>query len=304
MARLSARIAFFVLALPFLASAAPPEADALGALNRVSLEAYAAGRQAFIDHPGPLILVGADLTFIADGHETHADYTPAIYTTLKTLSHPYLGTIVLLEPFVGDPAAHQDVWRPHLEAMRRETAAVVPELDRLGLDADALARNRFILARTLEFMDATLAAGSYTRDGLAALGRTLGPLLLANADGAARAQIDMMKAAVDRWRASVGPDVWAKVLVVVEGPHQPRADNLQYSFFRYALGDGAATQLVYAENVFDEKSALLLAGTIKADRGLAVTTFGEELRMERDLLGDAADAYLRQVFGRLGRALP
>jgi hypothetical protein len=114
----------------------------------------------------------------------------------------------------------------------------------------------------------------------------------------------MMKQAVDRWRSEVGPGAWSKFLVVVEGPHQPRLDNLQLSFFRYELGDRARSHLFYAENVFDRKSALKLVGTIEADRSLSILTFDDPLRMQRDLLGDAADAYLRQIFGRLGQVLP
>ena len=299
------RLGVLMLAAAVTSAAAPGSNDALlQALNQSCLEAYSAGRQQYIADPGPLIIVGSDLTFIANGRETHADYTPALYTALKTLSHPYLGTIVLLEPFLDDPAAHQDAWRPHLEAVRRETQAVMPHLGELGLDSDSVTRNRFILEHMLAFMDGALAKGSYSKADLAELGRELGPLLLANATLAARAQIDAMKEAVDHWRAQVGEDVWSKVLVMIEVPRQPRAGNLQYAFFRYALGERARTQLVFAENLFERKSVMQLVGTIEADRGLSEFTFGEELRMERDLLADAADAYLRRVFGELGRPLP
>jgi hypothetical protein len=302
---LALKVGALLLAAVAAGAAAPgPEDALLQALNQSCLDAYSAGRAQFIASPGPLIIVGSDLTFIANGQETHADYTPGLYTVLKTLSHPYLGTIVLLEPFARDPAAHQDVWRPHLEAMRRETAAVMPHLGELGLDADSLTRNRFILERMLAFMDGALAKGSYAESDLAALGHELGPLLLANATIAARAQIDMMKAAVDHWRAQVGEAAWSRVLVVIEGPHQPRVDNLQATFFRFALGARAPTQLVYAENVFDRKSAMQLVGTVEADRGLSILTFDDPLRMQRDLLGDAAEAYLLQMYGKLGQPLP
>jgi hypothetical protein len=305
MERFAVKLGILALAMVMTGAAAPQSnEDMLAALNQSSLDAYRTGRQQLIANPGPVILVGSDLTFIVNGQKKHAGCTPQLYTTLKSLSHPYIGTVVVLEPFLDDPAAHQDVWRPHLEAMLRETEAVIPHLGELGLDPDSVTRNRFILNRMLDFVNATLAKGSFTRDEITALGHELGPLLLANANVAAKAQIDMMKQVVDNWRAEVGPDVWSKVLVVVLGPHQPRVDNLQHSFFRYELGDRARTQLFYAENVFDEESAMKLVGTIEADRGLSIATFDEPLRMQRDLVGDAADAYLRQVFGKLGRALP
>jgi hypothetical protein len=305
MKRFAAMLGVLGLALVTAGAAAPSSNDdVLAALNQSCLDAYSAGQQQFTTNPGPLILVGSDLTFIESGQEKHENYTPQLYTTLKTLSHPFLGTIVVLEPFADDPATNQDVWRPHLEAMRREMDAVLPHLDELGLDPTSVTRNRIILDRMLSFIDATLEKGSFTQNDLTALGRELGPLLLANTNIAAKAQIDMMKQAVDSWRSEVGPEVWAKVRVVVEGPHQPRLDNLQLSFFRYELGERARSHLFYAENVFDQKSALKLVGTIEADRRLSILTFADPLRMQRDLLGDAADAYLRQVFGRLGQVLP
>ena len=296
-----------MLALIVLAAggAAPASNDAvLATLNQTSLDAYRSGRQQYITDPGPLIIAGSDLTFLVNGQEWHAGYTPPIYTVLKSLSHPYLGTIVLLVPFAGDPAMHRDLWRPRLQALRDGVAGVLPRLGQLGLDRDSVIRNRYILQHLLGFMDATLAKGTYTSADLTALGRAIGPLLLANANVAAKAQIDLMKREVDSWRAKVGPDAWLKVMVVVEGPAQPRTDNLQYSFFRYELGAQAPTHLFYAENVFDQAGALKFIGTIQADRSLSVITFDDPLRMQRDLLGDAADSYLAQVFGRLGQVLP
>lgn len=299
-------LGFLALALVALGGAAPAPStdDILATMNKDALAAYSAGRQQFIAKPGPVLIVGADMTFLLNGQEMHANYTPQSYTTLKILSHAYLGTITLLEPFAADPAAHQDLWRPHLEAIRQDVQAILPHLNDLGLDADSIARNRFILEHVAGFIDTTLKSGQFTSAGLTTLGRTLGPLLLADADLAAKAQIDMMNAAVSRWRAQVGPDVWSQVTVVVEGPHQPRKDNLQMAFFRHELGDRAPTHLIYAENVYDQTSVLNLVGTVETDRALAIATFNDPLRMQRDLLGDAAHAYLLQLSGALGKSLP
>ena len=281
--------------------AAASNEDLLQQLNNASLDAYAAGRQEYIDNPGPLILVGSELTFIWNGQEKRVPYTPQIYTTEKTLAHMSLGLIGVLQPYADAAAENQAKWRPHLEAMRRQALLVMPHL---GLSGDSLTRNRYMMTQLLDFIDRVLAKGSYSRAELTALARPLAPLLLANTDEAARAQIDMLHAAVQSWRASVPPEIWAKVLVVIQAPRQPRVGYLQYQYFQYALGDAAATHLVFAENMFDRKGVMLLIGTILADRAVARITFDEELRLERDMLSDAADAYLKQMFGKLGRALP
>jgi hypothetical protein len=153
MHRFAAILCGLGLAVVTAGAAAPvSNENMLAALNQACLDAYGAGQQQFIANPGPVILVGSDLTFIENEQERHANYTPQLYTTLKTLSHPFLGTIVVLEPFADDPATHQDVWRPHLEAMRREMDAVLPHLDELGLDSTSVMRNRFILDRLLDFI--------------------------------------------------------------------------------------------------------------------------------------------------------
>jgi len=278
--------------------------DLLQQLNNASLDAYAAGRQEFIDNPGPLILVGRELTFIWNGQEKRVPYTPQIYTTEKSFAHLFLGLLGVLQSYADAAAENQGKWRPHLEAMRRQALLVMPHLGELGLSGDSLTRNRYMMTQQLDFIDRVLAKGSYSQAELTAFARLLAPLLLANTNEAARAQIDMLHAAVQDWRASVPPEVWAKVLVVIQAPRQPRAGYLQYQYFQYALGNAAATQLVFAENMFDRKSVMLLIGTILADRSVAITTFDEPLRLERDMLSDAADAYLKQLFGKLGRPLP
>jgi hypothetical protein len=61
---------------------------------------------------------------------------------------------------------------------------------------------------------------------------------------------------------------------------------------------------LYGENVFDQKAVMRLVGTVEADRNPAVITFNDPLRLQRGLLGDAADAYFQQLFGKLGQVLP
>ena len=47
-------------------------------------------------------------------------------------------------------------------------------------------------------------------------------------------------------------------------------------------------RLIFAESVFSVDPAVTLLGTILTDRVAADAFFGDQLRMERDLLSDAA----------------
>jgi hypothetical protein len=54
-------------------------------------------------------------------------------------------------------------------------------------------------------------------------------------------------------------------------------------------------RLFYAENVFAADGGANLLGTILLDRGASVAFFANPLRLERDLLADAAVHYLQRM---------
>jgi hypothetical protein len=297
--------------LLLLAAIAPREAlafadtEVLQRLNTAGREAYAAGRKELLSRVTPVVIVGSDITILRDGTETNLPYTPPLYDALKSVSHLVLGTVGLLHPHADRPDATEPLWRPHLQAMRGAAAETLPLLEELGFAGDDLLRNRAIIVRMLAFIDDTLASHAFTLQGLTEVAREVAPLLLANAGSAARAQIDMLHAAIQSWRATLAEGEWEKARVFVLGPRMPRAGNLQFAYFRHAMGDEAVDhRLIYAEGIFQQAGALSLLGTVVADRALATLAFGDEMRMDRDFLADAADVHLKHLFGQLGRDKP
>jgi hypothetical protein len=280
-------------------------AQELQALNEAALAAYSAGRQQMLLQRGPVIVVGRDIVLLANGKEVHADYTPDSYTNLKTLAHITLGTIGLLQAYLDDPAAHLAKWQPHLERLRTRTRAVEPLLGEIGSSDDALARDRFMMQRLLAFMDSVLERRTYSREELTATARELAPFLLASADEAARAQIDLLHSIVSQWRAGLSPTEWNSLRVFVLGSRMPRNGYLQFNYFRFAMGEDAVDKrLIYGENINDPDGALALLGSILADRSIGTIAFADEGRLERDLLADGAEAYLLELFGKRGKRRP
>jgi hypothetical protein len=278
---------------------------AIQRLNAASRAAYAAGRQELLARITPVVIVGSEVTILRNGAESHLPYTPPLYEALKAISHLAIGTIGILHPYADRPQESEAHWRPHLDAMRRAALDTLPTLEGLGLAGDGLIRNQALLARILAFIDQTLASGAFGRQAILDMAREAAPLLLANAAAASRAQIDMLHAAVQSWRATLAPGEWEATRVFVLGPRMPRAGNLQFAYFRYAMGEEAVDRrLIYAEGIFDADAARSLLGTIVADRALADIVFGDAMRMDRDLLADAADVQLKVLFGRLGREHP
>ncbi|MCS0502686.1 hypothetical protein [Ancylobacter mangrovi] len=304
-----------LLSLPAAADSQPPAsaeqvqaqpAELLKALDDAAIAAYVAGRsQTLADHDGPVIIVADDMVLLANGTETHADYTPDGYTELKTISHITLGVVGLLHAYADDPAAGAAVWKPLLEKLLAQVRAVEPILGTLSLGADAHARDAYIVQRMIAFMEATLARGSYTRDELTAAARDVAPYLLASASEAAKYQIERMDGIVRQWRAELSPEQWSRLRVFVLGPHMPREGYLQFNYFRFLMGDAAVGKtLIYGENIFSQKGATKLLATVLQDRAIAKITFDDEMRMDRDLLADGAEAELLRLFGKLGTPAP
>ena len=65
-------------------------------------------------------------------------------------------------------------------------------------------------------------------------------------------------------------------------------------------GRGAEARERIRKATGSETVELALLATIVTDRSAGVAFFGDETRLERDLLSDAAKAYLLRLFGRLG----
>jgi hypothetical protein len=283
-------------------SFADPAIDpALAALNKVSREAYAAGRDALLSRTSPVIVVEFDdLLLLRDGKETRAPFTPPVYHALKSVAHLPLGIYGVLAPAASGVAPGGD-WRLSLQKMREAAVAVAARAEQMGFDAAQLSRTRRLIEESIGFIDQTAAAGTISEASLRAYARRVAPLTLANASDAARAQVDGLHHAFERLKADMSERELAELYVLVLGSKTPRAGNLQYEYFVNALGrDAADRRVIYVEGVFDRERALGVLATLIIDRRVGRDFYGEEGRMERDLLGDGAEARLLQIFGRLG----
>ncbi len=91
-------------------------------------------------------------------------------------------------------------------------------------------------------------------------------------------------------------DEWRRLRVVVIGVHMARDDELATQYFLRLLGEATeGRRVVYAEGLWDEPRALDLLATHMIDGSVGAAFFGLDLRMHRDVLGDAARAYLDEL---------
>jgi hypothetical protein len=206
---------------------------------------------------------------------------------------------VLAAPARGEDNA---TWRPALAALRAQIASIEPMLDDLKLPRKDLRRQHEIIRDCLAFLDKTIAAGRVTPVELHAFTSAISPAILANAYDASERQLLGLHALVTRWRAELNDDEWQRLYVVVLGPKVAREGNAQLEYFAYAMGREAIDKrLIYAEGMFAMPQGLDLLATLVRDRDASAYFFDDELRLDRDLLADAAQLHLKRIFGIIPR---
>ena len=293
---LALSLAFAATAPQTAAQTAPPPKDALATLNdsfRASYRELRSWRTSTLD---PIIIVQFDeLHLIRNGKVQTENFTPPVYHDYKAIAHIPLALYMKLARHVGRP--FDKAMLEWLTAYLKQIQAAAASLDgRPGWKPDQLALHKKIAADSEKFIERIGGAEEVSDAGLTRFTRAMQPLVLASADAAARVQLDGLHALVTKWRAEIGQR-WTHIDVVVLGPKQPRQGNLQYAYFKRAMGPGAeGRRLWYAEGVFDKDNGLNLLGTILIDRGASLAFFANPTRLERDLLADAAQRHLNRLF--------
>jgi hypothetical protein len=293
------------------AEASPPSAaaldpsDPLEALNQAFRGAYAARRDAVLAGMGPVIAQIDDrLVLRRGGQRLEGPARTRRYHELKVITHVPLALHVLL---AGRRDALDDATRGQLAEIGRLVAAVSGGLDDRGFTPDQLARQRRILDASRALLDEVLSAGAAARGALSAFTRAQTPDILRNIEDAARDQIETMHATVEAWKRQMTPEERDQLRAVVAVSHTARPGNVALQYFSVTLGETwegrfdqedlqPGKRVLASETSFDEAAAFSLLATHVLDSSVGKRFFGEEMRLERDLLADAAERLLAQMF--------
>lgn len=242
-----------------------------------------------------LVLIDDRLVVYRRGERAEHVITPRLYHAIKSASHAPLALYSLLY-LLGDRPLDPETAR-RLSGLREHTLASLAALANDVPHGPALDDLRLILDSTLARIEHALRTGQASRSALSAFARDSGPPLLRVIDHATGVQLGALHARVEQVLAEMTPAERGALQVVVAGAHQARERSVAMQYFRKRLREPAHTEerVAYAENAADEKAALALVGTRRFDRALAGAFFGDERRLQRDVLGDAAAARLSRL---------
>jgi hypothetical protein len=291
---LSATLVSVMLAASAAGQSAPAQPAELTALNDAFRAAYAEAKQRVLAANGPTLIVSGDnFSLLRDGRRLEANAGTPVYDPVKTIAHIPLAIYVILTPGDGAVAAERIATLAHL-------CDLIPpaeqSLDRVKLPAADLARQKQIVTESLAFMARVMASRNCARKDLFAFTRGMKPLVMENVAEATRAQLDATHAVVSAWRREMSADEWARLHVLIIGPHMPREDLAVTQYFLRLLKEpGEGHRVVYAESQWQEQQAMDLLGTHLLDGSVGDAFFDDYMRMHRDLLGDAARSYLKKL---------
>ncbi len=272
-----------------------PPINAPNPFERLDLEfrdLYASARSATLAKFGPIVVVDRDaLILIHEGRREVVAVIPPVFHQWKSIAHVPLSLEVALASCGNGPIDADRLCR--LRSLRSRIEDLERALDDAGFSPERAAQAKTLVQRSAAFLDEVLASGRSDSSALNRVTREAGPIAMALVGDAARAEIDAYRSQLSTWRRVLNQDQWASLRVVVRGVAMPRRHNTAVQFFAKLLDlPGESPRLVYAEGLADEAQALDLLATHALDGELGRAFFADDSRMESDLLGNAAAAYL------------
>lgn len=280
---------------PQVPTTTPAPADPLVALNDRFHDAYRRARGDELAGAGPVILVSTGAVILVRGEQrAEVPFPPPAYHRLKEVAHVPLLVFVLLKGAGGRPLDPDRL----AEASRGLglVDASLAKLDPSAFPAGSVDRQRAILGTTRAYLAGVIEAGRAEPGALAEYAQAMGPLMLANADDAAKVHLEALDAQVQAWRRSMTEQERRSMRAVVMSAHMARDREIAMQYFEKLLGESAeGHRIVYAEGIVDPGKALDLLGTHLLDGSASLAFFGDERRLHRDILSDGGTKALESM---------
>ena len=281
-----------LLSAPLMAQEAGAADPLLETLNSEFRAQYQQALAATLATPGPMILEeGDNLILVRNGERTTVLIKPVGYHELKAVAHIPLALFVMLSfPQESNLSAER---KKSLQHYRELMVSAYETLPQRHFTPQQLERQNKIFSASFELLDGALASGEVSTKTMNTFTRQMGPLLLSNVAEATALEMRELYRTTAAWKKQLTPPEWNALHMVMIGPHMPRDQECSIQFFQRLFREPEeGKRIIYAEALWNEKDALNLLGTHEVDESAGAAFFGDAMRMHRDLLADAAKAYL------------
>jgi hypothetical protein len=266
------------------------QSKAMEAGNQVFHEAYGGARDGVRDQVPVLVVLPTELALHHQDQRRAFPYTRPAFAQAKSAAHIAVALFALTCAESKGKQARAGIGR----LLQHISAALEVAPCAKGEPVNEAVQE--LLERCLGF--ARAANGQVPSEQLRQqFASDAGPRILHITELATREQIAGLHEAAEASLRALSPEDQARLQVVVVGDHQARARSLGMQYFKHRLHEepGVDQRVTYGENITDEEEALSLVATRRLDKRIAQAFFGDENRLERDVLGDAAKRCLDKM---------
>jgi hypothetical protein len=262
---------------------------ALDAANDLFHEAYGATRDCVSLQVPVLVVLSGELVLHHHGERRAYPYSHPFFKAAKSAAH----IAVALFALTCDESPTEQT-HARLRALRKYVAESLDGLRGEPVQEHALLP---LLEACASFAERALSGFEGQGASREEFARHTGPIILRVTELATREQVAGLHGAVEAALGVLSAADRRVLQVVVVGDHQARKLSLGMQYFKRRLQepDGADDRVTYGENVSTEAEALTLVGTRRLDEMIAGAFFGDETRLRRDVLGDAAKKCLETL---------
>jgi putative intracellular protease/amidase len=246
-----------------------------------------------------LILIGNELVLHRNGLREVTQVIPPVYHQLKAVGHMLFG--VYLSLIVREPGGLNERKLVQVEQQHNLINTVLDHLDEQGFSGAVRAGQRVLLGAASQILAECRRTRRVDLDAVHAFARAMGKEMSENTRTAQRAELTCLHEKVCVWLDAMTPEERERLFVVVCGSHQARYQEIAMTYFRHLLGEFSThgahgeDRLMYAESKFEEDSGIDLIARHIIDQDAGDAFFGDRFRMQRDLLGDGAEAYINDL---------
>lgn len=262
--------------------------DALSAGNDVFHQAYSGARDGVRQQVPILVVLPTELALHQQNQRQCLSYSRPSFARAKSAAHIAVALFALsgCETNASERREGVDRLISHISAALERSPT--PESERPD-EVEALLRLCLGFAESARQSPPEEAV-------LSGFARDAGPRILRITELATREQIAGLHEAVEVMFDRLSDRERSELQVVVVGDHQARVRSLGMQYFKRRFKEGDADRRVtYGENVEDEQEAISLVATRRLDQCIALAFFGDEHRLQRDVLGDAAERCLKEM---------
>ena len=264
-----------------------------------------------VGDPTVLVLFGGNITVYHKGKIKEHQFIPSLFHKLKAIVHYPVSLYTNLHPYEGQNLTDdlEDVL--NLPERRRLLNDALEWLDTLqnpktqNWSQSIIKSQQSLLKDSIAYVDKVLAEKRIDSDELNNYVNQVRPEIVEGINLAAAQELEFLN---DKIKSLLQSDLkddlvegkWKSPYVVISGVHQARYGEIATQYFEHVLNEfqGNAAEredrIVYAESIFDNKDdkALKLLATHILDQEISLAFFGEEKRLQRDALMDAASFWL------------